>query len=168
MFPLLKDTINMLVYFPLVFSSMQTIIYIPKKKNETENTSIYTALQVLLFTLHIHSLRPSHGLATSSLGTPSASQVLECWRPPLSHLHGQEGLLTSKDGKQVPGQGFHCRGVTALVGQVSQCQHGFVHQAWTVGFQLTWTHKQPQLTGCRQVNIQAFIFDFSMLPTLQS
>lgn len=41
----------------------------------------------------------------------------------------------------MPGQGLGGRGVTALAGQVAQCQDGFIHQAGAVGLQLIWTHR---------------------------
>lgn len=57
------------------------------------------------------------------------------------HLLCQEGQLTSKDCKQVPGQGLSGRGVAALAGQVVQRQDGFIHQARAVGLELIWTHR---------------------------
>ena len=99
-----------------------------------------------IYTVWMRSPHPHHS-AWASIHSPDTRKLRalsshlprECQRPHLSHPHSRKGKPTSEDSKQVPGQGFHRRGVTALAGQVPQRQHGFVHQARAVGLQLTWT-----------------------------
>lgn len=72
------------------------------------------------------------------------SRAEMCPYPQLLQEQTQEKvptLLTSKDGKQVLGQGLSGGGVTALAGQVAKRQDRFIHQAGAVGLQLIWTHR---------------------------
>lgn len=144
------------------------------KKHKTEIAPPTLACMHLCFFTHGHSTCTSswpHGRALSRLGAPSPRQAPvhgEGQGPYLGHPHNHKGLFTSKYSKQVPRQGFHRRRVAALAGQVPQGEHGFVHQAGTVGFQLTWTHRQLLLRSCRELRMRAFIFVFAMLPILQS